>query len=351
MGLECDMEESSQELLETTTPVRSGSTRRTVTLAVGILTMCAAVSLWHNPSIIAQVRGHLFIGLDEDDAAESASGCGDLPFVKITEVVSSNLGKKGPDHDAEEGIIYAATAHHTGADISNLQIHLHSVVVGEEDNEDKYDENYEPAFTHGTYVNGAFGKFAAINVKQGESVMLRVHAYDADKNEDIHLPHAAISFFDLDTGADNNHSVEHVRISGFKAYYLSNETEVVVAEGDNYTSFTATKEGTGADNPSDPTELTVEQKNRAVTIEFEDTAAFNFEVGASAGKTGRVFSFVFRPSLLCAKTRLADGTLVDAKGVGAVVVPVQGGDKSAAYKGFPSVVLVLGFLSAVQSCM
>jgi len=346
MGLEFDTESSQDELLETSTTVRP-TRRRAVTLAAGILGMCAAITLWHNPSVIAQVQGHLFMGLDEEVAASSEEGCGALPFVKIDKVISSNLGKKGPDHDAEEGIIYEATAHHTGADVAHLQIHLHSVVAGHEHNGDKYDEAYEPAFTHGQYVNGAFGKFAAINVKQGESILVRVHAYDVDNNVTVPLPHAAISFFDLDTGFNDTHSVEHVKIAGYKAYYLSNETEIVVERHRHYTWFFATKEGNGDDNPSDPTELTVLLKNRAVTVEFEDTDEFFFEVGASAGQTGRVFSFVFRPSLLCAKTKLEDGTLVPAKGAEAPVVAEKGGEKDAASKGLPSMVLMLGLLSGV----
>lgn len=341
--LECDMESSHEELLDASPPARSGLARRhTFTLAAGVLMMCGAISLWHNPNLIAQVKGHLFIGLDEEVAAASEEGCEDLPFVKLTNVVSSNLGKKGPDMDAEEGIIYNATAHHTGANVAHLQIHIHAVST---------DENYEPAFTHGQYVNGIFGKFGVINVKQGESVILQAHAYDADTGEDIALPHSAISFFDLDTGADNNHSVEHVKIAGFKDYYISNETEVDVKVRDNFTWFTATTEGTGEDNPSDPTELTVQQKNRAVTVEFQDTDSFTFEVGASPGMTGRVFSFVFRPSLLCAKTKLADGTLVAAKDSGAPVLAVKGGEedvKGAAFKDLPSVVLMLSLLSAVM---
>jgi len=363
---ECDMESSHEELLDASPPAHSGLARRhTFTLVAGVLMMCGAISLWHNPNLVAQVKGHLFIGFDEEVAAASEEGCESLPFVKLTNVVTSNLGNKGPDINAEEGIIYNATAHHTGANVSHLQIHIHSVPGPFGDME--FDEKYEPAFTHGQYVNGIFGKFGIINVKQGQSVMLRAHAYDADTGKDIPLPHSAISFFDLDTGADNNHSVEHVKITGrhpwgspivkppFKAYYVSNETEVDVTKSDNFTVFTATTEGTGEDNPSDPTELTVQQKNRAVTVVFEDTDSFLFEVGASPGKTGRVFSFVFRPSLLCAKTKLADGTLVGAKDTGAPVVPVscpfgeEEDVKGAAFKDLPSVVLMLSFLSAVMS--
>merc|ERR1712039_607266 len=71
--------------------------------------------------------------------------------------------------------------------------------------------------------------------------------------------------------------------------------------GKNDVTFTATKEGTGDDNPSDPLDLTEVQENKAVTVTFADKADINFEVGATAGRRPRVFSFIFRPSLLCAQ--------------------------------------------------
>jgi hypothetical protein len=348
MGLECDMElsqESSQEelLVAVDAPNKGGARRRTFTLVAGLLTMFATTAFLHKSDIMTKMKGGFLIGLDEEVGAASEEGCAELPFVKINAVISSNLGKQGPDHDAEEGIIYNATAYHTGSDVSNLQIHVHSLKDFANESEDHYDGDYRPSFTHGDFVNGLHGKFADINVKPGESVRVRAHAYDADKNEDIPLPHSAISFFDLDAGKDGTHSVEHVSVRGFKDYYLSNETEVNVTTDGDLTVFTATTEGTGDDNPSDPTVLTVQQKNRAVTLEFEDTKSIDFEIGATAGATGRVFSFVFRPSLLCAKTKLADGTLVGAMSSKAPIEPVE----SAAHKELPSVAVVFGFLSVV----
>lgn len=348
------MESSSEELMVPLESSRNaGKTRRTVTLVVGLLTMCAAVSFWHNPSIMAQIKGGFFVGLASEDSpnAASAEGCEDLPFVKLTEVVSSNLGKQGPDNNASEGIIYKAKAYNTGIDVDNLEIHVHSVRMFNvsKENDDNYDKNYRPAFTHGEFVNGLHGRFGVINVKQGETVKVRAHAYNADTKKDIPLPHAAISFFDLDAGENGTRSVEHVGVTGYKAFYTSNETEVKIntshASGgdDAYTNFTATTEGTGEDNPHLPTELTKQQKNRAVTVVFDDAEKIEFEIGASPGKTGRVFSFVFRPSLLCAKTKLADGSLEPAKGQGAPLVPVRG----AARKDLPSAVLMVGFSSAV----
>jgi len=268
-------------------------------------------------------------------------------------VISSNLGKQGPDKDAPEGIIYRATATNTGSDVKNLEIHVHSLknFSVAADDEDSYDSAYDPAFKTGSYVNGIHGKFACINIKQNKSLKVRAHAYDADKKEDILLPHAAISFFDLDTGYDNNHSVEHVSVAGYSAYYLSNETQITVShDHDNgITAFTATKEGTGADNPTDPIELTREQKDRAVTLELTAVKHVDFEIGASAGRTGRVFSFVFRPSMLCAKTKIHKH-LYPATGTKAPIVPVK--TNSGAVTGFPSVLVMLGLVSLLaQSFM
>lgn len=348
MGLECDMESSQEELLETSVAVGQVATRRrTFTLVAGLITMCAAISMWHNPSIIAKVKGGFFLGLDEE--VEVDANCEGLPFVHLDKVISSNLGKQGPDTNATEGIIYAVTATNTGVEAKNLQIHVHSLASFDVkvENETSHDHDYRPAFTTGQYVNGIYGKFACVNVKQNTSLKLRAHAYDADKKEDIALPHGAISFFDLDTGKDNILSVEHVTIKGHTGYYLSNETEINVSHVDGYTVFTATKEGTGDDNPSDPVSLSPLQKDRAISIEFEDKSKIDWEVGVSAGHTARVFSFVFRPSLLCAKTKIGSDYF-PATGSKAPIIAVHGG----AFQGLPSVLLMFGLTSVlVQSFM
>merc|ERR1712194_821926 len=116
-----------------------------------------------------------------------------------------------------------------------------------------------------------------------------------------------------------------------------------MGEDGDFVQFTASTEGTGADNPSDPTELTIQQKDRAVTVEFADAKVIEFEIGASAGMTGRVFSFVFRPSLLCAKTKMTDGSLMPATGADAPIIAVRSG----ANNNLLSAVWVVGFLSAV----
>jgi hypothetical protein len=353
MGYEFEMESSGDELLldEPSDVGRFTTRRRSFAVISGLVMLCAAVSLWAHPRVLDQIASGHLIALDDSEASlHGEHDCSDLPFVKLENVISSNLGKKGPDTDAPEGIIYNATARNTGASITSLEIHIHSLKTFNvtEDGDDTYDPDYTPAFKNGAW-QGIHGKFACINVDHGTSVKLRAHAFNPETKEDIPLPHGAISFFDLDTGVNNTHSVEQVRITGYTRYWLSNETQVKVEhdEASGFTMFSATKEGTGEDNPSDPLALTEEQKDRAVTIEFEDTPHFDFQIGASEGATGRVFSFVFRPSLLCAKTELHQH-LFPATGSKAPIIPIKtatNDDKDAAYAGLPSMMLTAVVLS------
>eukprot|EP00411_Alexandrium_monilatum_P047522 CAMPEP_0175461424 /NCGR_PEP_ID=MMETSP0095-20121207/68153_1 /TAXON_ID=311494 /ORGANISM="Alexandrium monilatum, Strain CCMP3105" /LENGTH=224 /DNA_ID=CAMNT_0016762477 /DNA_START=53 /DNA_END=728 /DNA_ORIENTATION=- len=66
--------------------------------------------------------------------------------------------------------------------------------------------------------------------------------------------------------------------------------------------FMSSMPGSGSDNPRDPLALTVQQKNRAVTIEFDDFSELNVTLGCTSGRYARYFMFVARPSLLCART-------------------------------------------------
>jgi len=74
---------------------------------------CAAISFWHYPSISAKSKAGSFVGLDEEIKVEP--NCADLPYVKLEELISSNLGMQGPDEGKEEGLIYRASLLHVGA--------------------------------------------------------------------------------------------------------------------------------------------------------------------------------------------------------------------------------------------
>eukprot|EP00413_Alexandrium_margalefii_P007498 CAMPEP_0204534274 /NCGR_PEP_ID=MMETSP0661-20131031/12834_1 /ASSEMBLY_ACC=CAM_ASM_000606 /TAXON_ID=109239 /ORGANISM="Alexandrium margalefi, Strain AMGDE01CS-322" /LENGTH=381 /DNA_ID=CAMNT_0051540719 /DNA_START=57 /DNA_END=1202 /DNA_ORIENTATION=+ len=289
--------------------------------------------------------------------AQDADPCGKLPFFKITGIKSSNLGKKGPDTDQPEGLIYTADVYHAGLQgsmaanstgsagstttasttpyvPSTMEIHLNA--MSEEYLGHAKDEgaNTSSSYLHSGYKpqwpkdNGLKGHFAAVNVRPGTNVTLRVRGFDPATNKTFALPKFAITFFDLDAGYDGNHSVEFVKVGGYEYYYLSNETELKITPGDAST-FTATVEGSGDDNPTDPLVLAPQQKNRAVTFYFKHTKEVIFTMGASMGKTARVFPFVLRPIMRCASTKLADGTVVAADSPRSPVKAVRGGSEHA----------------------
>jgi len=304
--------------------------RRTFAISVTLLAIAAAVFFWHGSHSISKASDG-FVSRFDEEVVDADPGhehsCEQLQLVHLDSVVSSNLGKKGPDTEAEEGIIYNASLRHPLLNHTRFQIHIHSVLQWS--NSTQYDDQYSPQWTKGDFVNGKHGKFFHINVKPNSSVKLRVHAHQLGSVDDLQVPVAHMTFFDLDTGRNNNHSIEQVKICDIQRYYLSNATEINTTlesdGGHECTVFTATVEGTGDDNPKDPDALTVQQKNKAVTVELRHANAINFEVGASPGETGRVFSFVLRPSLLCADTKLANGSLVPAEGRGAPIEIVKGG--------------------------
>merc|ERR1712137_18519 len=114
----------------------------------------------------------------------------------------------------------------------------------------------------------------------------------------IVFPMGLVTFFDIDCGPNSS---EHVSMEGYKSYYTTKDTELKVTHDKDtrFTTFTGSTLGTGKDNPTEPFDLTTQQQNRAVTFEFPPLSEFDFEIGASAGHTGRVFSFAFRQSLTC----------------------------------------------------
>lgn len=260
--------------------------------------------------------------------------CEHLPFLRLMKKVSSNLGGDGPDKDAEEGIIYKAKAFHMGLATDDLEVHLHATNEyhghhkKEGDKVEDFDPEYKPAWPK---ENGIDGHFASVNIKPGSNVTLRVHAYDATKKKDLQMEKFAMTFFDLDTGINNTHSIEYVHLSGFDNYFTTNETEVNVSQlEDGSYVFKATKEGNGDDNPKDPLLLTPLQKNRVVSFIWSDVEEVKFEIGATKGKTARVFDFALRPALRCAWTKMPDKNMIAADSPDSPLTILKGSANGAA---------------------
>merc|ERR1712060_1009763 len=95
---------------------------------------------------------------------------------------------------------------------------------------------------------------------------------DPSTKNPITLTKTYLSLLDLDA-ASPGLSSESVEIGGFTNKILSFPTEVLeTPAGSGATSFSASSAGTVNDNPQDPNLLTVGQKKRVVTLEFQDVS-------------------------------------------------------------------------------
>jgi len=252
--------------------------------------------------------------------------CAGLPHYKITGIKSSNLGGKGPDTDKDEGIFFDAEGSDTGLSVSNVVMEMHAAAdrdfAHDMSEGDEVPDNYQPMWTK---ENGYYHHFAKVNVKPGNNVTVMLKVVDPNSGKDLVLPRVAIAFFDLDTGKGGTRSVEYLKIRGYTHYFLTNSTELTVTH-DNFgdTIFSATKEGNGDDNPTHPLTLTAEQKDRVVSFDFHNVDHLLFQLGASEGKTARVFTFTLRPALRCADTKLADGSTLPADDPNSPVTLMRG---------------------------
>merc|ERR1740123_2443218 len=176
----------------------------------------------------------------------------------------------------------------------------------------------------GDVWNGIHGKFMSLGISPNTSVGVKVEVWDTETNKaKENFPGFDITFFDLDQEYYDVAS-EYIIAKDFAHYYVGADTQVSVsteegtpdpdaAAGDPVpmvTKFQATQQGGGADNPTESEALTPLMKNKGVTLSYQDTAAAEFEIGASEGGTERAINFVLRPSLVCAKT-IINGKEVD----------------------------------------
>lgn len=218
--------------------------------------------------------------------ASAADPCVKYPFVRLEEVVYSNLGKQGPDKDKPEGIVYKATDLTPGKIPKPLKIHVHA--------------STEYKAGHASY-NGIHGKYGLITLAAGNKASFRIEIHDAKTDKMLTLAEQYFTFFDLDQSKDGS-AQEFIQLKA-AAVLLTKGTEVKNKKlPDGSVEFRASKWGNGDDNPSDPLALTVLQKNRAVTAEFINFDHVNVTLGCEAGSHARYFMFVARPSLVCALT-------------------------------------------------
>lgn len=218
--------------------------------------------------------------------------CAEKPQIKITELVHANLGKVA-DPTKPEGLVFSGTNLHPGHDSKKVLVIINAT-------------NADTVAESQTNHNGIWGEYLGIAAKGGKYVHADFEIVDAETRDPVILRELDITWFDLDRHSNGAES-EYVRMkkpaNNKFQYWLTKNTLVTATEEDEYYRFSATVDGSAADNPKDPLLLTAEQKDKAVTVRMEDVDKFSVELGSSGETKGtRGFIFVFRPSLLCAKT-------------------------------------------------
>jgi len=212
--------------------------------------------------------------------------CTGFPHLHLIKTVHNNLGGHGPDSGAE-GIVYDAEALIPGEEAIPCHVKI-----------DVAEGGYTPWKGMNSGMHGFYG---SIVLQSGTSVKLMMSIVKKDSGEPLQVHHASLTFFDLDHDRDDK-SIESISIGGMQEVILSEHTEVATTVNDDGTkTFTATKYGTGEDNPSNPLALNQEQRDRAVTLDFHDVSEIPVTLHTTAGEGPRVFIFVGRPSLKCAK--------------------------------------------------
>jgi len=211
--------------------------------------------------------------------------CDKYEFIKLLDVLHSNLGGHGPDSGAE-GLVFKASDRVPGQPEVDLIITVNASA------------SYKRAHTKSNGINGAYG---CITVAPGNEADFTFHIFNAKTMKPKEVAKQDFTFFDLDQGASDDNQ-EYVKVYDAAKSWLTENTEVVKKDKGDSLEFWSSKHGTGHDNPADPTALTVQQKNKAVTVEFVNFDELKFTFGATAGTGVRYFLFVARPSLRCAQT-------------------------------------------------
>lgn len=142
------------------------------------------------------------------------------------------------------------------------------------------------------------GLLGVIGVKAGSAVNLEFKIVDSDTGEAVALPALALTFLDLDTGKKGK-GVESVEVCGADSALVSEGSELGQMVSNGCTKFTATTEGSAADNPPSVTDLSPEHVRRVATYAFRNLDTFEVKLEVAKGWGQRLFLFAFHPGIAC----------------------------------------------------
>jgi len=235
-----------------------------------------------DPDIVAEDEG----ALDEPEPAcvggecDPKSTCSLSPQASLNNVKHSNLGGLGPD--SGDPVLQYENIFPMG----DRKIDL---IVSD---------------ASGTYAaskpnkNGLVDDLGRIAVNTGSSVTLQFTLVDSDDGLPVDVSELAFSVFDLDTGKKGK-SAEIVELCDVASTMVTATSELDQAVHHACRKFTATVPGTGADNPSSSSGLTIEQADRSVTFGLTPRSSFLVKFAVGQGWGQRLFLFALHPGVAC----------------------------------------------------
>ena len=152
------------------------------------------------------------------------------------------------------------------------------------------------------------GQFGVINVLAGTKVDLVFEFIDSSSGESVEIPQFDFTFYDFDQ-KQNGEQRELLYIEGYDTFAVTESTEVaiVISPDGGRTEFSSSTYGIGKDNPvnpefsslvgsgddtpASPTNLTQQQRDRAVEFTFKATSSFALTLEVEGVGKGRNFLF------------------------------------------------------------
>jgi hypothetical protein len=145
--------------------------------------------------------------------------------------------------------------------------------------------------------SGCFGIINLDDTNGGASVDLEFKFVESGTDNLVHVGAWQFLLYDIDTGADNT-AIESLTVYNdidryLKSPYAKFSETGTLDETDSGSSvtFTATSVGDGADNPTDPNNLTPDQINKTFIGIYSNVDKFKLTFGVTEGKGGRNFMF------------------------------------------------------------
>lgn len=206
-------------------------------------------------------RNFMFAGMSSLAFCNVEASIVDL---RLSTLVYSNLGRKGPDFDQPEGLRFNHILENKGKSVDLI---VHALT------------EYNPQNISQNRLNG---KFVQINIAREQTVDLKFRFVDSETSDKVVIDFMYFSMFDIDEGRFN-HLEETLAIGGFAASYLTDDTEITqTVLPDGRSQYVSSTHGIIEDNPTEPKALTEQQSNRAVTFLFTKISSFETSFASSA---------------------------------------------------------------------